>query len=71
MKMQDNVYGEIHDVILMQYNSQRGILKGNGVKSGTVKANALKKEDVFELKPINEKLGINQASEASDIDLEQ
>lgn len=71
MKLQDNVYGEIHDVILRQYNSKTGVLKGNGVTDGTRKAEALKKEDAFELEHINDKLGIEKASEASNIDLER
>ncbi len=49
MKLQDNVYGEIDSVILRQYNSKVGFLKGNDITLGTIKGQDLKEEDVFEL----------------------
>lgn len=47
MSLQDNVYGEIYSVILRQYNSEHGIIKGNGISKNTVTGQALKNKDVL------------------------
>jgi len=70
MSLQDNVYDEIYSVILRQYNSEHGIIKGNGISKNTVTGQALKNKDVLELEHIDKKLNIDHPSEASNIDLE-
>lgn len=63
-------YNQIRVVVNREYNGERGVLKGNGVK-GTVTARDLKQEGVFELDPVNKTLDINEASEASNVNLKK